>query len=147
MVQIGIKTETVKCTRCKKKIKAEVLSESLGTTSIKGTKINKTIKLEHHKKEGFFSRKCIKSGSSMIMHIWHPSDKVRKTRCHYCKRKVSAFIVRSNSRNNGFHIPVTKSTTITTMRLLYHKRERRKCHGSGKIVKEKSLDYIDNDHP
>lgn len=147
VVNLGSKTETIKCPRCNKQIKAEVISESLGTSSIKGTKINKTIKLEHHKKDGFFSKKCIKSGSIMIMHIWHPSDKVRKARCTYCKRNVSAFIIKSNSWNNGFHRPVTKSTTITSLRLLYHKRGSRKCYGTGKIVKEKKIDFIDNDHP
>lgn len=147
MVKLGNKTEFVRCPQCKNKIKSEVISEYLGTPSIKGTKVYKDVKLEHHKKDGFFSRKCGKSGSTLTLSIWHQSDKVKKTKCKFCKQNVWAFIINTYSRNNGYHRPVTRQTSTTVLKLLHHKKFSRKCRGTDKIIKETVVNLIDNCHP
>lgn len=144
---IGSKTETVRCSKCKNFVDAKVLSEYLGTPSIKGISVNKVIKLASHKNNGFFSSKCNRSGSEFTVAFWHPSDKVRKARCMHCKRSVAAYILNRYSRSSRLSRDVDKQTTTIVMKLLYHKRGSRKCRGTGRVTKERHIDWIDNNHP
>lgn len=155
---IGSITEEVKCPKCKNIINAKIISEDLGTPSIKGVKVFKAVKLVSHKKDGFFSLKCPESGTILRLSIWHPSNNVKKSRCGHCKQKVSAFIIKQYSKRDERYRAYTKETTITVLKLLNHSRvthhknrlgnfRLQKCSGTGKIVKEKNVNLIDNCHP
>ena len=55
--------------------------------------------INNHKKDGFFSRKCIESGSTLTVSFWHPSEKVKKIKCKYCKQNVEESILRNKHMN------------------------------------------------
>jgi hypothetical protein len=141
------KTEKMRCSKCDNIVDVRVISEVLGTPSIKGVPINKVVKVDDHKLNGFFSSKCKGSGSTHYLKLWHPSNKVRKIQCRYCKRSVDAYILNNHSRISRLTHDVDKKTTTIIMKLLYHKSGSRKCSGTGRIAKERKNDFIDNGHP
>ena len=140
---IGSKVEAVRCSKCKNIVNAKVLSEYLGIPS-KGTTFNKIIKLDNHKKNGFFSSKCDGSSSELDVSFWYPSDNIRKTRCMYCKRSVTAYVLKKYSRTSRVNRYVNQTTNTIVMKVLYHNRGIRKCSGTDHVTKENRVDLIDN---
>ena len=142
---IGSKIEAVRCSKCKNIVNAKVLSEYVGIPN-QGITFNKIIKLNSHKKNGFFSSKCDGSGSELDASFWYPSDKIRKTRCVYCKRSVTAYVLKKYSKISRVNKYVDQTTNTIVMKVLYHNRGIRKCSGIGHVTKECRVDLIDTIH-
>lgn len=137
----------VKCPNCKNSVEYEVVFRKIRKSEVTGKTYHEKIKYASHKKGGILSLKCPNSGAVVDRYVFKQSEKVDKIKCKFCKKSVWAFKLSDRIWDTDSNKDVGWRHYLTVHKLFTHTNHYSKCFGSGKIVKHKNIEPMDNNHP